>query len=226
MPKLKADEDLDIVVFSREELETMDAYFSGTNAETAYMLGRCCGLRINECYGLKWANVDLDGGTILIDRQMQYQNGLIKLVPVKTRNGRRTVFMSSRLKVYFQELAARHKADEERLKLLRLQNQKLIEDLDGKTISSTELVNCLPDGKIQTVNSMKYHTRELKKRYGIEFKYHYLRHTYGTRMAELNTPTHLLCNQMGHGNTKVTQRYYIALSQTGVEILKSNLNRL
>lgn len=226
MPKLKADEDLDIVVFSREELETMDAYFSGTNAETAYMLGRCCGLRINECYGLKWANVDLDGGTILIDRQMQYQNGLIKLVPVKTRNGRRTVFMSSRLKVYFQELAARHKADEERLKLLRLQNQKLIEDLDGKTISSTELVNSLPDGKIQTVNSMKYHTRELKKRYGIEFKYHYLRHTYGTRMAELNTPTHLLCNQMGHGNIKVTQRYYIALSQTGVEILKSNLNRL
>lgn len=226
MPKLKADEDMDIVVFSREELETMDAYFSGTNAETAYMLGRCCGLRINECYGLKWANVDLDGGTILIDRQMQYQNGLIKLVPVKTRNGRRTVFMSSRLKVYFQKLAARHKADEERMQLLRLQNQKLIEDLDGKTISSTELVNSLPDGKIQTVNSMKYHTRELKKRYGIEFKYHYLRHTYGTRMAELNTPTHLLCNQMGHGNIKVTQRYYIALSQTGVEILKSNLNRL
>ena len=128
--------------------------------------------------------------------------------------------------MYFQELAARHKADEERLKLLRLQNQKLIEDLDGKTISSTELVNSLPDGKIQTVNSMKYHTRELKKRYGIEFKYHYLRHTYGTRMAELNTPTHLLCNQMGHGNIKVTQRYYIALSQTGVEILKSNLNQL
>lgn len=226
MPKLKADEDLDIVVFSREELETMDAYFSGTNAETAYMLGRCCGLRINECYGLKWANVDLDNGTILIDRQMQYQNGLIKLVPVKTRNGRRTVFMNSRLKVYFRELAARRKADEERLKLLRLQNQKLIEDLDGKTISSTELVNCLPDGKIQTVNSMKYHTRELKRRYGIQFKYHYLRHTYGTRMAELNTPTHLLCNQMGHGNIKVTQKYYIALSQTGVEILKSNLDLL
>ena len=162
MPKLKADEDLDIVVFSSEELETMDAYFSGTNAETAYMLGRCCGLRINECYGLKWANVDLDDGTILIDRQMQYQNGLIKLVPVKTRNGRRTVFMNSRLKVYFQELAEKRQADEERLKLLRLQNQKLIEDLDGKTISSTELVNCLPDGKIQTVNSMKYHKRAEK----------------------------------------------------------------
>ena len=44
------------------------------------MLGRFCGLRINECFGLKWENVDVERGTILIDRQMQYQDGLIKLV--------------------------------------------------------------------------------------------------------------------------------------------------
>ena len=45
-------------------------------------------------------------------------------------------------------------------------------------------------------------------------------------MAEMNTPTHLLCNQMGHGNIKVTQRYYIALSKTGIELLQNNLNQL
>ena len=166
MPKQKADEELDIVVFSREELNTMDSYFSGTNAETAYMLGRYCGLRINECYGLKWENVDLESGTIFIDRQMQYQNGLIKLVPVKTRHGRRTVYMNERLKAYLRELAVQRRQDEEQLLQVRLQNQKLIEDLNGKPIFSTELVNCLPNGKIQTVNSMKYHTRELKKRFG------------------------------------------------------------
>lgn len=59
MPKLKTDDDLDIVAFSREELAILDDYFHGTNAETAYLLGRYCGLRINECYGLKWSNVDL-----------------------------------------------------------------------------------------------------------------------------------------------------------------------
>jgi integrase len=73
---------------------------------------------------------------------------------------------------------------------------------------------------------MKYPTREIKSRFHINFKYHYLRHTYGTLMAEKNTPTHLLCNQMGHGNIHVTQRYYIALSKTGIEILKDNLNQL
>ena len=98
--------------------------------------------------------------------------------------------------------------------------------IDGKKISSTELVNCLYDGKIQTVNSMKYPTREIKSKLGIDFKYHYLRHTYGTMMAELNTPQHLLCNQMGHASIRVTQKYYIGVSQTGIELLNNNLNSL
>ena len=100
----------------------------------------------------------------------------------------------------------------------------MIEDIDGKKISSTELVNCLYDGKIQTVNSMKYPTREIKSKLGIDFKYHYLRHTYGTRLAEVNTPTHILCNQMGHASGKVTERYYLAVSQTGINNHKRNLN--
>lgn len=85
MPSKKVEEDNDIRFFNESKLAILDEYFSGTNAETAYMLGRYCGLRINECYGLKWDNVDLNNGTLKIDRQMQYQEGLIKLVPVKTR---------------------------------------------------------------------------------------------------------------------------------------------
>ena len=226
MPKLKIDDDLEIVAFSKEELTTLDEYFHGTNAETAYLLGRYCGLRINECFGLKWSNVDLENGMILIDRQMQYQDSLIKLVPLKTRNARRTIYMCDKLKVYFQELARRRAEDEVTFAAVREQKQRFIDDVDGSKISSTELVNCLSNGTIQTVNSFKYPTREIKSKLGIEFKYHYLRHTFGTLMAEQNTPTHLLCNQMGHGNIQVTQRYYLALTRTGVDILKDNLNRL
>lgn len=226
MPKLKSDDDTDIVSFSRLELTTMDKYFEGTNAETAYLLGRYCGLRINECYGLKWENVNLENGTILIDRQMQYQEGVVKLVSPKTRNSKRTIYLNEFMRSYFQKLADQKKEDELRFSVHRKQNRKMIEDVDGKMIYSTDLVNCLPDGKIQTVNSMKYHSREIKGRLGIDFKFHHLRHTYGTLMAEMNTPQHLLCDQMGHGNIHVTQRYYIAISQTGVEVLRNNLNKL
>lgn len=215
MPKLKIDDDLEIVAFSKEQLAILDDYFHDTNAETAYLLGRYCGLRINECFGLKWDHVDLEAGTITIDRQMQYQESLIKLVPLKTRNARRTIYMCDKLKAYFQELAQQRSKDEVTFADLREQKQRFIDDVDGSKISSTELVNCLPNGTIQTVNSFKYPTREIKSKFGIDFKYHYLRHTYGTMMAEQNTPTHLLCNQMGHGNIQVTQRYYLALTRTG-----------
>lgn len=226
MPKMKVTEDDDIVVFSMEEMGRMDEYFSGSNAETAYLLGKYCGLRINECYGLKWENVDLDNGTIRIDRQMQHQNGLIKLVPVKTRNGNRTIFLCQKLKVHFQKLERERASYEKEMREVRQQKQSFIEDIDGNMISSLDLVNSLPNGKIQTVNSMKYHSRTIKTALGISFKYHYLRHTFGTMMAEKNTPQHLLCNQMGHASVRVTQKYYIALSKTGIEILMGNLNAL
>ena len=226
MPKLKTEDDTDIVAFSREELALLDEYFKGTNAETAYLLGRYCGLRINETFGLKWNNVNIENGTITIDRQMQYQEGLIKLVAPKTKNANRTIYMNEKLKRYFIELSARRRQDEIKFAALREQNQRFIEDVDGQKIYSTELVNCLPNGKIQTNNSFKYPTREIKSRLNIQFKYHYLRHTYGTLMAEMNTPAHLLCNQMGHGNINVTQRYYLAVSKTGIDILKRNLNQI
>lgn len=224
MPKMKIDEDVDIIAFSREEVYALDAYFKGTNAETAYLLGKCCGLRINECYGLKWSNIDIENGAITIDRQMQYQDGLIKLVPLKTRNARRVVYMSQKLKEYFIKLATETKAHSVDLKAQRAQNCTYIYDVDGSKLSSLELVNSLPNGKIQTVNSMKYHSRTIKTVLKIDFKYHYLRHTYGTRLAEMNTPTHILCNQMGHASGKVTERYYLAVSQTGIDILVNNLN--
>lgn len=226
MPKLKVDDDLDIVSFDDEEMEQLDNYFKGTNAETAYMLGKYCGLRINECYGLKWSNVDIENGIITIDRQMQYQEGLIKLVSLKTRNARRKIYMCSKLKDYFEKLIQQQAQDQKDFALQRQQNQTIIQDLDGKMISSLELVNSLPNGKMQTVNSMKYHSRVLQGEHNIMFKYHYLRHTYGTNLAALNTPEYLLCNQMGHGNSNVTHKYYVAISERGIDELLKNLEKM
>ena len=182
MPKMKIDEDLDIISFNQNEMAALDAYFTGTNAETAYLLGKHCGLRINECYGLKWQNVDPDNGFIVIDRQMQYQEGLIKLVPLKTRNAKRKVYLSCFMQEYLSDLLKKSKRDEENYHEVREQNQTFIRDVDGERISSLELVNSLPNGKIQTVNSMKFHSKVLQHDKKIMFKYHYLRHTYATRV--------------------------------------------
>lgn len=219
MPKMKIDEDTEIVAFSKSEIEALEKYFYGTNAETAYMLGRFCGLRINECYGLKWGDIDFENECICIERQMQYQNGVIKLAPLKTRNARRKIFINERLKNYLLGLKSDIEKSAGELKEQREQ-KKIILPYGEKTVSSLELVNTLPDGKIQTINSMKYHSQKIKSTLGITFKFHYLRHTYGTRLAEQNLPSHILCNQMGHSTPQVAQKYYLAVSKNGIDILK------
>lgn len=226
MPKMKVDEDTDIVTFSDEEMIILSEYFKDTNAETAFILGKYCGLRINECYGLKWSNIDFENGIIKIDRQMQYQKGVIKLVSLKTRNAKREIIMATVLKEYLLQVKQRRDIVSKSMAEQREQNQTFLMDLNKHKISSLELVNSLDEGKIQTVNSMKYHTQKIKAQYDISFKYHYLRHTYGTRLAMLNTPMHILCRQMGHASGNVTQKYYLGNSKEGLEILRNNLNQM
>jgi len=226
MPRQKVDEEDDVVVFERADMARLDEYFTGTNAETAYRIGRYCGLRINECYGLKWTDIDFENRCVHVERQMQYQEGVIRLVPLKTKNAYRTVYMNDALYNYLKQQKEQMEADSLTLAQQRVQNQTMITDLDGTLLSSCDMVNSLPNGKLQTLNSMKYHSQNIKNKLGICFRYHYLRHTYGTRLAEMNTPTHILCKQMGHGNSKVTEKYYLALSKDGVELLYEKLNTL
>lgn len=226
MPKMKFDEDTEIHIFEREQLEKLDKYFTGTNLELAYLLGRYCGLRINECFGLKWDHVDLEAGTITIQYQMMYQDGIIKLVQPKTRNAFRTIYLHDRVLEYLRNRKDEMDRCTEKQKWQRMRKACFIMDADGSPVSTLELVNSLPDGTMQTGNSIKYHARTIQEQFGFAFKYHYLRHTYGTQLAMLNTPTHILCKQMGHGNIHVTEKYYIAVSKDGVEILKDHLAKL
>lgn len=226
MPKKRLTEDEDTITFSQEEMDLLDEYFKGTNAETAYMLGKYCGFRISECYGLMWRDLDFETRSIRVERQMQYINGLISLVQPKTRNAIRTLYMADPLHEYLRNLSIETAEYSKNNSIVRNQKATMIPTEDGQMVSSLSLINTLPNGKVQTVNSMKFHSKKIKAELGIEFKYHYLRHTYGTRLAELNTPIHLLCNQMGHASSKVTERYYIGMSKRGIDLLISNLNRL
>lgn len=226
MPKKRLDEEDDVVTFSKEEMDLLDNYFKGTNAETAYLLGKYCGLRISECYGLMWCDINFETHSISICRQMRYIDGVIRLVPPKTRNAVRTIYMAEPLYEYFQSLRIAMEEFSKSNSEIRNQKSTMIPTSNGESISSLSLVNTLPNGKVQTVNSMKFHTRKIKDELGITFRYHYLRHTYGTRLAEMNTPIFLLCNQLGHASSKVTERYYVGMSKRGVDLLIGNLNQL
>ena len=226
MPPRRVDDEEDVIIFTAEELAALDRYFTGTTLQPAYMLGRFCGLRIAEAFGLVWSDIDLQARTVTICRQLQYINGIYMLTPVKTRNGRRTVYMAEQLAEYLETLKERTEKAAENMKERRAQRERLIPDSAGGFVSSLQLVNSTPGGEMRTPNSMKRHVKQLRDEHGINFKFHYLRHTYGTRMAEMGTPPHLLCSQMGHASSKVTERYYLTTSKSGADLIRENANRL
>lgn len=215
----------DIVVYNREEMKQLDNFFRCSTVETAYLIGKYCGLRINETFGLKWDHVDFKGGYIKVDRQQQYIDGILSLIKPKTKNAYRNVVMPqaliNHLLLIKSELAALTSEEKQKREL----RSRRIIDIDGTVISATELVNCSADGTLYTRNSFKYHARELKK-HGIEFRYHNLRHTYGSRMANAGVPQHLLLKMMGHGSIQVTQQYYLGMNDEGVDIIKKKLEEM
>lgn len=78
----------------------------------------------------------------------------------------------------------------------------MIEDVDGQMIFSFELVNSLVNG------------------------HHHLRHIYGTHLADMNIPPHLLCNRMSYGKIETTGKYYIAVLEDGIAELKRGIELL
>ena len=134
--------------------------------------------------------------------------------------------MADPLYEYLRYLKSKTEEFNARKAEVRSQKSIMIPTSTDEMVSSLEMVNSLPNGKVQTVNSMKFHSRNIKDTLNINFKYHYLRHTFGTRMAEMNTPIFLLCNQMGHASSKVTERYYIGMSKRGIDLLINNLNHI
>ena len=223
MPSMKSTDKKEIEAFTKEEFVLLDNYFHGKPVETAYMIGKYTGLRVSECYGLTWDKIDFKNGIISVEQQMQKQDGITKLLPLKTKNAKRKVYMCSTLYNYLLDL--RKKVDEYDtcFKYQREQNEIFICDINGDMISSLMLVNTLPNGKIQTEYAIKHHSRPIKEKYNIYFHFHKLRHTYGTNLALMNTPEHILLKQMGHSKCQTTHKYYLAVSEEGVQELKKNL---
>jgi integrase len=199
------------VVYTDEELRKIENIFKSEdgNLYIAFLLGLYCGLRISECFGLRWSNVDLSAQTITIDRQMQYVNGEIRLCPVKTLTGVRTVlipnFLYSELCLY-EDLQNDKK---QKMGNAYRNTERVYDEVKKEWIVGGDFVNRKKNGELLTTNSMKYWSRKIKSETGIDFKYHCLRHTFATRAAAANVPLFKLMALLGHKKVDTTKKYYI-----------------
>ena len=238
MPKKsQADEAEDkepAVIFDDSELRIIAKIFESEdgNLETAFYLGLYAGLRISECFGLRWRDIDWATKTMRISRQMHYIDGELRLCPVKTVTSDRTIIIPKEL---YEQLEFQYSVEAHYRKQMGnayRNTERVYDEVAKEWLQGTDFVNRKKNGELLTVNSMKYwakkitpalraHAEQLAdiKRMGHpddfvavkykEFKYHYLRHTYASHCAAVNMSMHMLMSMMGHKKIDTTRKYYI-----------------
>ena len=63
----------------------------GDRLEALYLMTAALGLRLGEGLGLRWQDVDLDGGTLRIRQTVQRVDGALIVKEPKTEKSRRTL---------------------------------------------------------------------------------------------------------------------------------------
>lgn len=153
------------------------------------------GLRIGEMLALEFDDVDLDNGTLDVNKTMVCNN--LRNAPVqepKTPSSRRTIPLSSKAMEIFQKLKKKN-GDK------------------GYWFACRE-------GRL-SYSSCTSATKTICKRAGVEYRgEHVLRHTCATNMVQENAPITTVSRFLGHSNTIITQQVYVSVYNTSVDDMR------
>ena len=232
MPEKKQvddEEDDDIMVYNQIEILQMEKVFKRGNCYLPFLIGYYCGLRISEVFGLSTLDYDRVNKTLTVDKQLLYQDGVWCLCPVKTLESRRTILVPNFLGELIEkqiDYVTSRKFDGD----FASRSNEIIYDRrvseDGPKIVGFNFLNRKDNGELLTPNSIKYWAECVKNELNIDFKFHSLRKTHATMLANLNTPVYELKARLGHKKISTTMKYYVNNNQKPSDILIANLNSL
>lgn len=227
-PKDDSSDDFIEKIYTEEELDIMEKRFSSTNLLTAYKIGRALGVRVAECFGLRWSDINWEKHTIWVKRQMVYEDQMWLLRNTKTKAAIREIDLQDEIYNYLKDLKEKQERQRENLGVAYHQTRVAIDNGRNKpkTIEENpDLINLKENGDYLTTDSAKILLRIARKDCGIHFKYHNLRHTHASWLAEHGVPAIVTKKRLGHAKEETTLRYYNHITQGMRNDLLDKLNR-
>jgi len=226
-PKEDSSDDFIEKIYTEEELDIMEKRFSSTNLITAFKLGRALGVRVAECFGLRWSDLNWEKHTIWVKRQMVYEDSMWLLRNTKTKAAIREIDLQDEIYYYLKDLKAKQEQQKKELGVAYHQTRIAIDNGRNrpKTIEENpDLINLKENGDYLTTDSAKVLARIAKSDCGILFKYHNLRHTHASWLAEHEVPAIVTKKRLGHTKEETTLRYYTHITQGMRDNLLEKLN--
>jgi integrase len=190
-----------------------------------YRLAINLGIRQAELIGLTWDMVDLERGTLKINQQLRrVRDGeakVWKLMPVKTKSGRRTLKLDADL----VDVLRAHKINQAEERVLL---GKAFQDRDPWYKARGGLVFVTETGAPIHGSDLLQHFRRWTKKAGLpDIRFHDLRHTAATLMLESGYPIPSVSKILGHANPSITMRIYAhALEDSKAETIAGLSRRL
>jgi integrase len=181
------------------------------------------GTRIAECTGISWDRVDLEKGTLTIDRILvKHSDKKWYLGDPKTATSNRTIPIGETL---IKALREHRKLQlENRMKYGNYYMQYYVSDtnniygLDNKveyktTDKKIEFVCCQENGTLINPDLARYCSRVINFELGIQFNFHSLRHTHATILIESGANMKDVQKRLGHAQLSTTMDTYVTATE-------------
>ena len=200
-------------IITKEQFrELLSLHPEGSKYYMPLMILYHTGARIGEVFGLTWESVDLEKGTLTIERQIvERQAGGYAFATPKTATSTRTLFIDGRLIAALR----RWKALQVERELAMGKAYQVIYELAGGTLYTAPKMEKPPEGAI---------LRPLicTDRYGLPVTYrgistmlnrrginaHSFRHTHATQLIEAGAKPVDVAARLGHKDATITQNLY------------------
>jgi len=158
-----------------------------------YVLALVMGMRRGELLGLRWDAVDLDRETLIVERALQRVEGELKLVATKTRSSVRTIPLPPLVVAALREHQERQAQERAAA---------------GMEWKEHGLVFTSRIGTPLEPDNLRRSWYPLRKRLGLELRFHDLRHSSVTLLLDLGVPPHVVRRIAGHSDIGVTMKVY------------------
>lgn len=195
MPKEKVKEKRNKII-SEENYKRILEYIK-TEPALANMIqiGWHTGMRCSEICGLTWDDVDFDNKVIHVKNNLLKKGKEIELCPLKTTSSYRDIYFGKEL----EDLLRKQR---------KLENIKRLE-YGQYWKNDFNLVCTRENGKAYYANLVTKRCSNISKALDIDFTFHMLRHTNGTRMLDAGVPEKVIQERLGHASINTTMNVYV-----------------
>lgn len=158
-------------------------------------IGWHTGMRCSEICGLTWDNVDFDNKVIHVKNNLLKKGKELELCSLKTTSSYRDIYFGKELEALLR-------------KQRKLENIKRLE-YGEYWKNDFNLVCTRENGKAYYANLVTKRCSNISKALGIDFTFHMLRHTNGTRMLEAGVQEKVIQERLGHASINTTMNVYV-----------------